>query len=253
MREVTVRVPRRAVEDVLDRLLPIVPGGVREVSTGRHVELRLRGHDIPDREAMAQAAGRWPYRLSEREVPDDWRQRRLMDYEPDVIGGRLVVRPEWAPAPGAGLIDVVDRRTVAAFGSGAHPDYSDLPRTACSNSRQRVHSPTSACGSGVLADSRGPAWLVSGGGGRHPGRERCRGGLGNAAGNGSASRELVMDLGQDAAPPQPTALPPTFPPRCMRSWPPVAWPAAPAVGVLSGFGSDEAAAVKAAYARRGTA
>ena len=48
MREVVLRVPGRAVEDVLDRLLPIVPGGVREVRSGRHVELRMRGAELPD-------------------------------------------------------------------------------------------------------------------------------------------------------------------------------------------------------------
>jgi hypothetical protein len=35
MREVVLRVPAAAVEDVLDRLLPIVPGGVREYPVGR--------------------------------------------------------------------------------------------------------------------------------------------------------------------------------------------------------------------------
>ncbi len=35
MREVVLRVPADAVEDVLDRLLPLVPDGVREVPRGR--------------------------------------------------------------------------------------------------------------------------------------------------------------------------------------------------------------------------
>jgi hypothetical protein len=47
MREVVLRVPRAVVEDVLDRLLLIVPSGVREVPAGRHVELKLRGDDLP--------------------------------------------------------------------------------------------------------------------------------------------------------------------------------------------------------------
>src|SRR5437763_10953181 len=107
MREVVVRVPRIAVEDVLDRLLPIVPGGVREVPAGRQVELKMRGDQVPALAEIAAAVGGWPHKLSEREVPDDWRERRLAGYEPDVIGGRLVVRPEWAPPAEAELFDVV--------------------------------------------------------------------------------------------------------------------------------------------------
>jgi ribosomal protein L11 methyltransferase len=120
MREVVLRVPRHAVEDVLDRLLLLVPGGVREAHSGRHAELRMRGDKVPALEQVAAAAGRWPHELTEGEVSDDWRQRRLADYEPDVIGGRLVVRPEWAPPAAEGLIDVVLGEG-AAFGGGTHP------------------------------------------------------------------------------------------------------------------------------------
>lgn len=41
MREVVLRVPASDVEDVLDRLLPIVPGGVRESPVALIAALRF--------------------------------------------------------------------------------------------------------------------------------------------------------------------------------------------------------------------
>jgi ribosomal protein L11 methyltransferase len=120
MREVVLRVPAVAVEDVLDRLLPLVPGGVREVPRGRNVELKMRGDQLPAVAEIVSAARRWPHRCTESTVPDDWRERRLLDYRPDVIGGRLVVRPDWAPTPGNRMIDIV-LPDQAAFGAGTHP------------------------------------------------------------------------------------------------------------------------------------
>jgi len=120
MREIVLRVPARAVEEILDRLLPIVPGGVREVPAGDEVELRMRGATLPSLGEVALRARRWPHALSEHEVPDDWRERRLADYAPDVLGDRLVVRPEWAPPAADGLIDIALADDLA-FGSGAHP------------------------------------------------------------------------------------------------------------------------------------
>jgi ribosomal protein L11 methyltransferase len=120
MREIVLRVPTRAVEDILDRLLPIVPGGVREIPLGDEVELRMRGAVLPSLGEVALRARRWPHALSEHEVPDDWRERRLADYTPDVLGGALIVRPEWAPPAPDGLIDIALADDLA-FGSGAHP------------------------------------------------------------------------------------------------------------------------------------
>jgi ribosomal protein L11 methyltransferase len=119
MREVVLRVPRIAVEDVLDRLLPLVPGGIREVGNGGEVELRMRGEQVPSLTDLRRVADRWPCRLVERDVSDDWRERRVADYAPEVIGG-LVVRPEWAPPPAVGMMDIVLVES-AAFGGGTHP------------------------------------------------------------------------------------------------------------------------------------
>jgi ribosomal protein L11 methyltransferase len=148
LREIVLRVPRRAVEDVLDRLLPLVPQGVREVPAGRHVELRIRGTTLPGRGELKRAAGRWPHKISEREVPDDWRARRVLDYKPDLIGGRLVVRPEWAPGSDAEIEIVLGEGS--AFGAGTHP----TTRTCLEMLLKLEPEGTFAdlgCGSGVLA------------------------------------------------------------------------------------------------------
>lgn len=149
MREVVLRVPRVAVEDVLDRLLPLVPGGVRERPAGNAVELTVRGEGVPATAELRRAVGRWPCRLVEREAPDDWRERRAADYEPDVIGGRLVVRPQWAPPAPEGTIDVALGET-AVFGGGTHPT------TRACLELLLVLTPLGSfgdlgCGSGVLA------------------------------------------------------------------------------------------------------
>jgi hypothetical protein len=66
MRELRLRVPAAAVEDVLDRLLPIVPAGVHERPEGGEVELRMRGDELPPMGAVVAAASRWPTGLRRR-------------------------------------------------------------------------------------------------------------------------------------------------------------------------------------------
>jgi ribosomal protein L11 methyltransferase len=144
MRELAVRVPAAAVEEALDVLLPLAPHGVIEVPRGDDVELRVRGD--ADREAALAA---WDGPVREREVPDDWQERRLADYEPIVIADRLVVRPGWAPPAAAGLLDVV-LADDAAFGAGTHPTTRMCLEMLC------AIEPAGAaldlgCGSGVLA------------------------------------------------------------------------------------------------------
>lgn len=149
MREVVLRVPRRGVEDVLDRLLPIVPSGVREVPVGRNVELRMRGDDLPGPDELKAAARPWPSRVSEREISDDWRERRILDYEQELIGGRLAVRPEWAPEPLDADIEIVLGES-PAFGAGTHPTTR-----ACLELLLKLPVAGSfadlGCGTGVLA------------------------------------------------------------------------------------------------------
>jgi ribosomal protein L11 methyltransferase len=247
LREVALTVPRRAVEDVLDRLLPIVPGGIREVSIGRRVELRMRGPDIPDRDALAQAAGRWAYRLSEREVPDDWRERRLLDYEQDVIGGRLVVRPRWAPPPGPGLIDIPIADS-AAFGTAKHP----TTRT-CLELLLEIEPRGSfvdlGCGSGVqaiLAARLGWSPVIA----IDVMAECVSASLVNADQAGVQIEARVQDL-TEQAPPSSDGFAANLPAALHELLVDALPEPSPSIGVVSGFGDDEAAAVIAAYARRG--
>ena len=150
MREVIVEVPRESVEEVLDQLLPIVPGGVREVQRDGCVELRMRGDRLPETSDLTRVLSRWAPRLEERTVPDDWRERRVADYEPDIIGGRVVVRPEWAPASlDQYLIEIVLGEN-AAFGAGTHP----TTRTCVELLAELAPSGSFAdlgCGTGLLA------------------------------------------------------------------------------------------------------
>ena len=121
MREVIVRFPAYALDGVLDRILPIVPDGVREAPSARgQVELRMTGPHLPPLRDIARAMRPAVFQISERAVPDDWRERRLADYRADPIGDRVVVRPPWAPAPPDGMIDIVLEEG-GAFGAGTHP------------------------------------------------------------------------------------------------------------------------------------
>jgi ribosomal protein L11 methyltransferase len=150
--ELALVVDAADVEAVLDELLLLAPHGVIEVPAGEGaVELRLRGApaDLPERSRVQELAGSRLRGLAEREVPDDWRERRVLDYAPAVIGGRLVVRPDWAPAPGQGLIDVALIQS-DAFGTGTH-----VTTRACLEIMLGLE-PGGAfldlgCGSGVLA------------------------------------------------------------------------------------------------------
>jgi ribosomal protein L11 methyltransferase len=68
-----------------------------------------------------RAAGGWSHRCSEVTVPDDWRARRVADYVPEAIGGRLVVRPDWAPPARDQPLEIVLTSGPSAFGAGTHP------------------------------------------------------------------------------------------------------------------------------------
>ncbi len=247
MREVVLRVPRLAVEDVLDRLLPIVPGGVREVRVGGHVELRMRGDDVPALPVLARAAGRWPHKLAEHEVSDDWRRRRRADYRAEVIGGRLVVRPEWAPAPRGGPIEIVLGES-AAFGGGTHPTTQTCLELLLGLTPRGSFADL-GCGTGVLAILAarlgwGPVLALD----VQPSSvEAARE---NAARNGASIEVRVADLSAQA-PPAADGFAANFP-AGLHAIVAAGWSEpVPQVGVLSGFGRDEAPGVLEAYAARG--
>ena len=151
MREVSVCVPAGAVEEVLDELLALAPHGVHEVVRGDAVELRVRGaaRELPATAQIAAVAAPWGASVRERDVPDDWRERRVADHQPLVIAGRLAVRPAWAPPPADGLIDLVLEHD-DAFGSGGHPTTRACLEELCALRPAGAFADL-GCGSGVLA------------------------------------------------------------------------------------------------------
>jgi ribosomal protein L11 methyltransferase len=248
MREVVLSVPASALEDVLDRLLPLVPGGVRERPVGAdNLELRMRGETVPELAQLRSALGPLPHQIREHEVSDDWRERRLAEYSSDVIGGRIVVRPPWAPAPDPDLIDVVLAES-SAFGSGMHPTTR-----ACLELLLELEPVGSfadlGCGSGVLAIVAarlgwGPLVAVD------VQALSVQTARDNAKRNGTEIEIDVADLLRVRAP---TAdgfaanVPAAVHASVVSRW----RAAAPEVGLLSGFGEGEADAVIAGYEQWG--
>ena len=150
MREVIVRFPAYALDDVLDRVLPIVPDGVREAPAPRgQIELRMAGPQLPPLRDIARAVRPTPFQISERAVPDDWRERRLADYQAQPIAERLIVRPPWAPTAPEGMIDIVLEEG-GAFGAGTHPTTRKCLELMLDMSPEGSFSDL-GCGSGVLA------------------------------------------------------------------------------------------------------
>ena len=124
MRRVVLRVREDAVEDVLDALLPLLADGVHErPAPAGAVELvahALTG-PLPPREELVAMIGDALISLDERDVPEDWRERRRLDGAGGfAIAGRIWLRSPLDPPPVPGLLDVVIERS-AAFGTGAHP------------------------------------------------------------------------------------------------------------------------------------
>jgi ribosomal protein L11 methyltransferase len=247
MRELVLTIPREAVDDVLDRLLPIAPAGVREVNRGDQVELLMRGAQAPGRDEAGRAAGAWPHRLRERTVPDDWRERRLADYEPEVIADRIVVRPAWAPSPPPGLIDVALTDS-AAFGGGRHP----TTRT-CLELLAGVKPFGSfadlGCGSGVIAIAAAAlGWApVSAVDVQPVSVEAVHA---NAALNGVAVAASALDL-LAHPPPLAAAFAANVPPVVHERLAALLASPLPSIALVSGFGADEAPSVLSAYAQRG--
>jgi ribosomal protein L11 methyltransferase len=118
----TVRADK--VEDVLDRLLPLVPQGAHptEVAEGQ-TELAVYGErdTLPSRAELEALAGDALLGYEEQPAPDDPRERRRRFGRTWVVANRLVIRPTDAPSSGNGLTEVVIDSPAGAFGTGAHP------------------------------------------------------------------------------------------------------------------------------------
>jgi len=249
MREVIVRFSVHALDDVLDRLLPIVPDGVREGSAPRgQIELRMTGPHLPALRDIARAVRPAPFQISERAVPDDWRERRLADYQAHPIGGRLVVRPPWAPSPPDGMLDIVLEEG-GAFGAGTHPTTRKCLELMLAM-RPAGSFADLGCGSGVLAILAGllgfsPLSAVD----VQPASVDAT--RANAARAGVQVVAAVADLSREPAPPAASFVanvPPAVHTGIARSW---REQAEPRVGLISGFGPDHADMVASVYAESG--
>jgi ribosomal protein L11 methyltransferase len=134
----------------LAALLELAPAGVEQVDGEGWVEYALYGApgELPSfPEGEADVAGA---RVAVRgdEVPGDWAERWRQFHEPVLVGGRLWVRPPWAPRHAEALDLVVDPGQ--AFGTGAHP----TTRLCLELMLELEPSGSFAdlgCGSGVLA------------------------------------------------------------------------------------------------------
>lgn len=97
-----------ADEELLDAVLPLLPGGVRDEEGGYS---SYSGAPFP--ESVLELTGG-----SVEEVPADWKQRRMGAGV--VIGGVVSIRSPYDRETSA-PIDVVVERRGGAFGSGSHP------------------------------------------------------------------------------------------------------------------------------------
>jgi ribosomal protein L11 methyltransferase len=245
MREVTVRFAADALDDVLDRLLPIVPDGVREAPAPRgQVELHMLGPHLPPLRDIAQAVRPTPFQISERAVGDDWRERRLADYQVHPIAGRLIVRPPWAPAPPDGMIDIVLEEG-GAFGAGTHPTTRICLELMLAMTPEGSFADL-GCGSGVLAILAGllgfsplTAFDIQ------PGSVDAT--RVNAARAGVQVQAAVADLSREPAPPAESFVanvPPIVHAGIAASWREAS---EPRVGLISGFAPAHADGVAKVY------
>jgi ribosomal protein L11 methyltransferase len=249
MREIVLVVAAEALDGVLDRLLPLVPDGVRERRRGeRRVELTMRGAELPETTRIEGALAGIAHEISERHISDDWRERRLAEYRLAPIGGRLAVRPPWAPAVGGDMIEIVLGEG-GAFGQATHPTTRGCLEMLL-DLAPRGSFADLGCGTGVLAILAcrlgwSPVCAID----LQPGSVQAA--AENAARNGVTIATRVANLLHESASafdgfaanvPAPVHV------RIASGW---RRAEAPATGLISGLGPHEAPAVVAAYARCG--
>jgi len=106
---------------VLAELTVLAPNGVEEERGPGYVEYAIYGGEgeLPELGDVEAAAGAGLVEVVSTEVPDDWADRWQDFHKPQLVGGRIWLRPSWEE-PREGALDVVVDPG-RAFGTGAHP------------------------------------------------------------------------------------------------------------------------------------
>lgn len=123
MRRIDLRVRAADIDVAYDRLLPHVRGGLHPLPDDGEVVLAALGEDeeLPSPAQLAAWAGDVLVGEAVEQLAGDDLAAALATLLPAwEIGGRVVLRTPFHPAPAAELVDVVLARTLG-FGTGAHP------------------------------------------------------------------------------------------------------------------------------------
>jgi ribosomal protein L11 methyltransferase len=248
--ELTLRVAAADLEEVLDAVLPALPGGVHLSDEGEVVAIAVAARaGIPDERQLRRLAGRRLIDLRAAEVSDDWRERRVARHRPLVVAERFLLRPDWAPAArDAGLVEIVLEPS-GAFGTGAHPTTQ-----ACLSLLAAIEPGGSfvdcGCGSGVLSIGAAklgwsPVWAIDVDEASVAAARR------NAARNEVEVEARRVDVTSEPVPAAATVaanVPPAIHPALVEGL-----ATAPERAVVSGFKPAEAEAVAAAWEAHGLA
>jgi ribosomal protein L11 methyltransferase len=245
-----VRVRRDRAEIVLADLLELAPGGVEETDLGDAVEYAVYGApgELPDLGDVRAVTGDDLVEVSSREVPDDWADRWRAFHVPIVVGGRLRVRPPWAPREDGPLDVVIDPGQ--AFGTGAHHTTRLCLELLLELSDAGSGTPLLdvGCGSGVLAIAAAKlGWDPVRGVDHEP--ESVEATRDNACANGVDVEAARADLRRDPLPWAPTVTANLLRPLLLTLADRT--PADVAALVASGLLRHEADEVAAAFAARG--
>ena len=238
---------RYVLDDVLDRLLPIVPDGVREAPAPRgQVELRMVGPHLPPlRDIARRACGRPRFRSRSGRCPTTGASAGWPTIRPTRSAADWSCARRGRPPRPTGMIDIVLEEG-GAFGAGTHPTTRTCLELMLAMTPEGSFADL-GCGSGVLAILAGllgfsPLTALD----VQPGSVEAT--RVNAARAGVEVRAAVADLSREPAPPAKSFVanvPPAVHAGIAASWRDVS---EARVGLLSGFGPGDADGVVAGYA-----
>jgi ribosomal protein L11 methyltransferase len=255
--ETTIRLRAERVEELLDDLLPVIPGGVHhreEVGEGVDELVVFDTAGGPEPEELRRLAGDRIEALSSARVPDGPAERRSRLYRPLLVGP-VWIRPAWAPAAPDHALEVV-LGEASGFGTGAHPTTRGCLELLLGHEPQGSFADL-GCGSGVLAIVAaklgwGPVTAVD------VSADAVESAAANARASGADVDARTMDLLAEPAPLAPTAaanVPPFVHEAIAASMLEQVDAGAepPATMILSGISQSERAEVARSYARLGLA